>query len=134
MKMTLRRTNFRSDGIFGELLDDVGNHFCYTLEHSFNLVPAVPVGEYICQRGQHQLAHMDAPFTTYQLLDVPGHTNILIHKGNYNVDSEGCILLGTLLICTDSTPWMLGGSAPIFNKFLQLQSNCPTFTLTVENP
>lgn len=30
----------------------------------------------------------------YSLLDVPGRTHILIHKGNYNRNILGCILIG----------------------------------------
>lgn len=137
MNMTLRNTDYRDDGIYGELLDDQGAHFCYTLQHAYDsgngdgsYSPKIPPGTYTCQRGQHQLAHMPAPFTTFEVLNVPGHTNILIHKGNYNDDSEGCILVGTTINKGDT--WMITASAPVFNKFMQLQSNNDTFTLTVE--
>ena len=30
----------------------------------------------------------------FHVLDVPGRTEILIHRGNYNKDTRGCILVG----------------------------------------
>lgn len=138
MNLTLRNTDYRDDGIFGELIDDQGQHFCYTLQHAYDsdngdgsYLPKVLPGTYKCVRGQHQLAHMDKPFLTFEITGVSGHTNILFHKGNYNDDSEGCVLLGTSI--TKAGSWMLSSSAPMFNKFMQLQNNINEFTLTVEN-
>ena len=95
MIVTLKRTEFRDDGIFGEL--SAGNLNLVTLEHSYDKKPKIPVGTYKCVRGVHHLANMVHPFTTFEVTGVPGHTNILIHPGNWNSDSEGCILVGKVI-------------------------------------
>lgn len=110
---------------------------CLTLEHAYadddgNLFAKIPSGTYECKRGLHQLAHMKAPFTTFQLQDVPGHTNILIHVGNYNDDSEGCILLGKDPGMSQKDR-MVASSKETFANFMKLQTPVDEFTLTVKD-
>ena len=136
MNIILKRTAFRKDGIFGVLLDETNNELYHTLEHAYenggNYEPKIPPGSYTCKRGEHRLEHMTNSFTTFQV-DVPGHTNILFHVGNYNEDSEGCILLGisTAPALTRSCDMLLN-STKAFNEFMALQSGANEFTLTVE--
>lgn len=94
--ITLTRTSATADGIFGTLSQD-GSQLCVTLEHAYqqpdgSYAPKIPPGEYTCVFGQHELH--TGPIETFEVTNVPGHTGVLIHPGNYNNDSEGCILVG----------------------------------------
>ena len=133
MDLTLTRTDYRPDGVFSELKDNSGKHICFTLERSFpqgtSYLPKVPSGVFKCVRGTHQLDHGD-PIEAFEVTGVPGHTGILFHIGNYNHDSDGCILLGLEIL--KPADWMLTMSAITFKKFMDLQENVTEFTLTVE--
>src|SRR5689334_14651524 len=98
MDLTLKRSLFRDDGILGELYTPDGSFWCDTLEHAYeasiDFVPKLPPGVFVCRRGLHRLSHAQTPFETFEICDVPGHTNILFHTGNLHQDSEGCVLLG----------------------------------------
>ena len=99
MDLILKRTLFNKDGILGELISDNGIFECATLEHAYPInshgfEPKLPTGLYTCVRGMHRLSHMPHPFETFEIMNVPGHTGILFHPGNFNNDSEGCVLLG----------------------------------------
>lgn len=133
MNLILKHTDFLADGIFGNLYDESNKLLWATLEHAYDsglgdgsYAPKVPPGTYLCVRGQHQLAHMTQPFITFEVTNVPGHTNILIHVGNQDSDSSGCILLGTMRV-NDS----IIHSADAFNAFMKLQDGIDQFTLTV---
>lgn len=137
MNLTLKRTDYTVDGIFGELLDDKDCHVCYTLERAYDsrlgdgsYAPKVPDGTYVCLRGRHQLKSMNFPFETFELQNVPRHTNILLHQGNYNNDSDGCILLGTTQLIHSASP-MLTKSRLAFDLFMGLQKNINTFNLII---
>lgn len=139
MNLKLNRTDFREDGIFGQLLDEADGEVAVTLEHSYDsglgdgsYAPKLPPGTYQCVRGQHQL-HSGPPFITFEITNVPGHTNILLHVGNYNEDSEGCVLLGRRVLDDGMGKRMITSSRNTFNKFMDLQNNCNEFTLTVTN-
>lgn len=138
MNLTLTRNISNENGIFGSLTDESGNIIAVTLEHAYDsgngdgtYSPKLPPGTYGCQRGQHQLASMAKPFITFQIMNVPGHTNILLHQGNYNNDSEGCVLLGTSLYPDDQNPNMIKQSAQAFQKFMSLEDGLDSFTLVV---
>jgi hypothetical protein len=101
MNLTLQRTQVDSTGCYGILRasspDD--SWLAVTLEHTYNdghgnWTPKIPANTYTCMLGSHQLVGAPAPENLYELQDVPGHTGILIHSGNVDGDSSGCILLG----------------------------------------
>ncbi len=134
MNFTLTRTDFRPDGIFGILSKEDRSLFCVTLEHSYNNVPKVAEGIYTCViHPPNRL-----PYITYMLENVPNFqdqpvSGILIHKGNFNKDSVGCILLGTSVTKPSIGDWMISSSGPMFNKFMALQNGVYQFTLTIKN-
>jgi hypothetical protein len=130
MNLTLTRQRYESWGIISELTDENDTQIAVTLEHAYpedsGFVPKIPVGTYSCQRGMHQLEGMTAPFETFEITGVTGHTNILFHVGNFNKDSEGCVLLGSALGAE-----MVSGSKTAFLNFMNIQENVDEFILEV---
>ena len=53
----------------------------------------IPAGDYLC-RLEFSPSHGNC----FHVKNVEGRDNILIHSGNYNKDTEGCILLGNDLL------------------------------------
>ena len=77
---------------FGVLLDD-RIPLCLTLERIWMSnergVSCIPDGAYVCKRV------ISPKFgETFEVMDVPGRTDILFHRGNLSDDSHGCIILG----------------------------------------
>lgn len=134
MDLNLVRVKFGQDGIFGSLLDKNGKAIAVTLEHAYadleGWAPKLPDGEYLCVRGQHQLESMTHPFETFQILNVPGHTGILFHTGNYNCDSNGCVLLGSHLTSVNGAG-AISASRLAFAEFMDVQSGAESFSLKV---
>lgn len=131
MNLTLRRKEKRAAGIFSELLNDAGNVIAATLEHAYEdgnggWEPKIPLGTYNCVRGPHRLHNMTADFTTFEITGVEGHSNLLFHWGNFDRDSEGCILLGEAEVGD-----MVTNSRVTFAKFMTLVGELETFELEV---
>jgi hypothetical protein len=131
--MILQRIDSNVFGVFGSLLSDDGAEICKTLEHAYPKIDSrgvsyfakLPTGNFRCSRGLHRLRQGD-PFDTFEVLDVPGHTGILFHPGNYNRDSDGCVLLGEAI--SDNA---LVRSAKAFSYFMRRLQYVDCFTLTV---
>ena len=131
--MILSRVKFNADGIMGRLLDADHIQLAATLEHSYGGKPKLPVGEYRCVRGFHRL-HADAPlFETFEVTGVPGHTGILFHIGNFNRDSDGCILLGRAATTSVEGWSMVTSSGATFQQFMKDLEGVESFSLTVED-
>ncbi len=138
MNLKIIRYTPSYDGVFGELSTGDGKSFGVTLEHAFSdtldqgpFWAKVKDGTYTCKRGEHQL-HNSPKFITFEVTGVEGHQGILFHVGNYNKDSEGCILLGRRIVHNpDAEGRMITSSKNTFNKFMDLQKNVDEFTLTV---
>lgn len=94
----LRRIKYTDKSVQGELYID-GALVAYTLENAWKKnkkrVSCIPSGEYklifddagrFNDRYGHQVVKLD---------DVPDRSEILIHKGNYPKDTQGCILVGS---------------------------------------
>jgi hypothetical protein len=136
MDLILTRGSFRPDGIFGSLETAEGFSLAYTLEHSYpaeagKWVAKVAPGLYSCVR--HPPNRL--PYETFLLEKVPPFQGkpvegILLHKGNFDKDSEGCILLGTGRSMTASG-LIIVQSKEAFDKFMALQARLPGFQLLI---
>lgn len=124
MTLTLTRTNCTPDGIFGILSDESGSRLAFTLEHSYDCVPKIPTGTFECVRGEHALH--SGPIETFEVTGVAGHSGILFHYGNYNADSDGCILLGE-----GESAEMVTESRQAFFAFIAKTTGLDSFTLVV---
>lgn len=91
LQAKLVRTSTNEFGIFG--ICKVNGLTLRTLEHKFDTGPKLTPGLHKCVRGTHKLEHGD-PFETFEITGVPGHSGILFHVGNFNADSNGCVLVG----------------------------------------
>lgn len=127
MKFNLNRDDATLNGIFGTFSQEDGGFSCVTAEHSYDGEPKLPDGSYTCVKGKHTLEHHPDPFDAFEITNVPGHTNILLHIGNApQQDSAGCVLLGQ-----DRTGIVITNSSITFNKFMILMANEESFTLVV---
>lgn len=143
MNLKLKRLSFDADGIFGTLTDESGNEVAKTLEHSYDsglgngsYVPKVSAGTYTCLR--HPPNRL--PYETFELQNVPPFQGkpvdgILIHIGNYNEDSIGCILVGRNIVPNPDVSHqnMITSSKNTFLKITDLQKGLDSFILTVED-
>jgi len=105
MKILVKRFKSDDDATLSEVSVD-GRFQCFGLEDEYreNKVPGetrIPAGEY--QVGVRVVGGFDAryskKFPTFhagmlQVLDVPGFDYILIHIGNTDEDTAGCLLVG----------------------------------------
>jgi hypothetical protein len=137
MDMILKRSAFRSDGIFSGLMDDHGNMLFQCLEHAYrqnngDWLPKIPDGVYQCIRGMHRLDGMAEDFETFEIIGILGHFGILFHVGNFDFDSDGCILVGSEINKTPSI-WTLLRSKIAFDNFMNLHANDQTFSLVVSS-
>lgn len=136
---TLTHTDFRPDGIFGEFtFENDPGRFCWTLEHAYKQAdgryqPIIIPGTYTCIRGPHRLHNMTHDFETFEIKGVNGHTNLLFHFGNFNRDSEGCVLVGrTESVDPTTGDEMITGSRDEFKAFMDRLEGIDVWTLTVE--
>jgi hypothetical protein len=134
MNLKLNRTQCSLYGIFGVLYDENMNSIAVTLEHAYVVgnafVPKLAAGTYTCKRGMHELKN-GIQFQTFEIMNVPDFqgnpvTGILFHVGNYNADSEGCILMGTTKLAG-----CIVDSGVAFTRFINMQKDVDEFTLTV---
>ena len=108
MKLKLLRTNSSKDSTNGLLYDITSDpeFLCYTLEDEpreikVKHMTCIPAGEYCLGLKKHGRLHetynhrfADIHNGMIELLDVPNFTDILIHCGNTNEDTSGCLLVG----------------------------------------
>lgn len=93
MKLTLKRIDSTSRGVFGVLSDEDGP-ICVTIERPWldnkPMVSCIPVGQY------KFIKHSGNKWkNVWELLDVPDRSAILIHSGNTISDINGCIAVGS---------------------------------------
>lgn len=136
MNWLLRTTAYRADGIFSELYNGP-DLFCVTLEHAYRndvaWIPKIPRGAtYTCNRGTHNLVtyNKGLPFETFEITGIAGHTGILFHPGNFNRDSNGCVLVGKEL--KQDVDWWISHSKDKFAEFMTALADVDEFQLRVE--
>jgi hypothetical protein len=131
MDLILKRTQYREDGIFGELKTLDGRLIAVTLEHAYPIgsptvcayQPKVAPGNYRCAKH----APNRLPYETYMLESVPDFqgqpvSGILIHILNFNEESEGCIGVGQgETFSTLKQEEMITASKLAFDNFMSYQ-------------
>ena len=98
MELQLKRKYRKPEYTIGRLLVD-GKYFCDTLEdcvRDLSCEPKIP-GQTAIPEGRYEVVVNRSPRfgrDLPRLLNVPGFTGILIHRGNTAADTAGCILVG----------------------------------------
>ena len=127
--MILKRVAHTADGVFGVLIHE-GIPFAVTLEPEWKNnqrnISCIPEGEYKCvRRKYHRGGYM-----TYEVTDVPNRSAILIHKGNTEDNSEGCILVGEQFETLNNKAAILQ-SGKAFDEFMEKLEGIETFSLYI---
>lgn len=109
-----------------------GDPIAVTLEHAYQqpdgtFLPKLAPGLYTCERHPPNRLH----YETFMVKGVPPFMGapvdgILIHRGNWNRESEGCVLVGTHL----GTGCILE-SEKAFDQLMELQKGIEQFQLLV---
>ena len=108
-----------------------GKFICFGLEDEFRLEKLVgetriPAGTY--RLGIRRHGGMDSRYKKrfgifhrgmIEILNVPGFTDILIHCGNYDKDTAGCLLVGTGAI-TNENNMMITNSVIGYKKLYDM--------------
>ena len=105
MKLTVVRTQFGTDATNGLLfIDDIFE--CYTLEDQYQAVKVmhetcIPEGTYDIQfrktggfHAKYSERYKNAHYGMLHIQDVPNFTYILIHTGNTDEHTSGCLIVG----------------------------------------
>jgi hypothetical protein len=142
MKLILRRTYVCSDGVFGKLYVP-GSDPLYTCEDDWKdnqpNESCIPAGVYQLRRTVYHKYNIP----TFEVADVPGRRRILIHSGNSEEDTAGCILVGLsrgpVLVQDEDhpdKPWVrkIGvlDSRLAFRRFMVQMAAVETAELTIE--
>jgi hypothetical protein len=122
----LLRVALRPEGVFG-VLKHQGLPFAVTLEHSYEEnKPKIPTGLWRCKRTWFQRGS----YRTYEVMDVPGHSRLLFHRGNLEADTDGCILVAEQFGLLRGAPGVLSSSNG-FAEFMSLVGVREEFWLLV---
>ena len=105
MKLTVVRTQFGTDATNGLLFID-GLFECYTLEDQYQAVKVmhetcIPEGTYDIKfrktggfDSKYRERYKNAHYGMLHIQDVPNFTYILIHTGNTDEHTSGCLIVG----------------------------------------
>lgn len=131
MKLELLRTENTSTHTIGVLRDaDTQYEIARTLEDAWRdnkkSVSCIPEGEYTVVR------HVSPKYgNCFMVSDVPNRDYILIHVGNYDTDTEGCILLGLAVTTNLQNKRMITNSKIAVDKFNNFVKDVNKFTLVI---
>lgn len=102
-----------------------GKPFAVTLERTFDDgKPIIRDGSFLCQRSYFERGK----YWTFEIM-VPGHTRVLFHRGNFESDSLGCVLVAESFAVIDGK---LGvGDSHGLTELLALTDGLKQFNLLV---
>lgn len=137
MELALRRRWFTGLSTIGELSVD-GTFECFVLEDKMREVPSIPVAQWKIKHrtaipvGRYQV--VIAPSNRFKrdlprLLNVPGFDGILIHPGNTDVDTDGCLLPGT----TRAADKVIASRVAFDKLFAMLKASSGPIHITITN-
>ena len=128
MKLTVVRTQFGTDATNGILLVD-GQFECYTLEDQYQAVKVmhetcIPEGTYNIKfrtvggfHTKYSERYGNSHYGMLHLQDVPNFTYILIHAGNTDEHTSGCLIVGETQQDLDiSDDGFIGHSGKAYSK------------------
>lgn len=133
--LTLRhvRTSKTSYGTFGVLHYPKGEQwipFVLTLEdpwlNNAPFVSCIPAGTYLCKRVR-SLKFGD----TFEITNVPNRDHVLLHWGNSQKDTEGCVLLGEEFGSDPDGLPVIWSSKRAFDEFVRRTKDVDEFTLVI---
>jgi hypothetical protein len=142
VKLILRRTYVCPDGVFGKLYVP-GSDPLYTAEDDWKEnqpnESCIPAGVYTLKRTTYHKYKIP----TFEVTNVPGRQRILVHSGNSEEDTQGCILVGLsrgpILVQDEDhpdKPWVrkIGvlDSRLAFRRFMVQMAAVETAELTIE--
>ena len=135
MKLQVVRTQFGKDATNGLLFID-GVFECYTLEDQYQSVKVmhetcIPEGTYDIKfrktggfHAKYSARYKNAHYGMLHLQDVPGFTYILIHTGNTDEHTSGCLIVGETQQDLDiNFNGMVGSSAVAYKKMYSKVAN-----------
>jgi len=135
MKATLTRVMVNTTTTIGLLIvrNETNTYFAdfktLELEYSDNKQreSCIPIGTYTCK-----LRFSEKYKFHYILENVPNRSMILIHSGNFDQDTKGCILIGkSLSFDIKNREVMIQKSVLALKEFINLMGE--SFVLTIEN-
>ena len=128
MKLTVVRTQFGTDATNGLLFID-GLFECYTLEDQYQAVKVmhetcIPEGTYDIEfrktggfHAKYSERYKNAHYGMLHIQDVPNFTYILIHTGNTDEHTSGCLIVGETQQDLDiSDDGFIGHSGKAYSK------------------
>lgn len=142
--LILTNTEFKSTGIYGTMKSKDESLSLFTLQHAYQIdsegesiyFPKIPDGIFTCVRRHSPKFGYDL----FWIRNVPNngvdptdagkefYDFIEIHRGNYNRDSDGCILVG-LYVGQD----FIINSRAAFKELMDFMEGINSFTLTVQS-
>ena len=135
MKLTVVRTQFGTDATNGLLFID-GIFECYTLEDQYQAVKVmhetcIPEGTYDINfrktggfHAKYSERYKNAHYGMLHIQDVPNFTYILIHTGNTDEHTSGCLIVGeTQQDLEVSKDGFIGSSAVAYKKMYSKVAN-----------
>lgn len=129
MLLTLIRAGEQSDGGIQGVLRYGQWAFALTLERPWKdnerHLSCIPAGRYTCERVRSPKFG-----DTFEVVDVPGRSHILFHKGNTIDHTQGCILVGESFGGSYDMPMLLD-STHGFQEFLSLMYGRTHFELVI---
>jgi len=135
VKLTVVRTQFGTDATNGLLFID-GIFECYTLEDQYQAVKVmhetcIPEGTYDINfrktggfHAKYSERYKNAHYGMLHIQDVPNFTYILIHTGNTDEHTSGCLIVGeTQQDLEVSKDGFIGSSAVAYKKMYSKVAN-----------
>jgi len=119
MKLTIVRIDVTDHGVFGHLSCEGDPFNCLTLENHLLNIPS----------GTYKVTLYDSPEWGYKvpiLHDVPGREFIEIHKGNWETNSKGCILVGM-----ERDGFAIDSSGSAFQSLMNVLKDCDDISVTI---
>ncbi|WP_439182501.1 DUF5675 family protein [Carboxylicivirga taeanensis] len=132
MELKVLRYSSSKESTLGLLFID-GVFACYTLEDEHRAVKVIgetriPAGRYRVELrtfGGHHWRYLKKYGPEFhkgmlQVMDVPGFTDILLHIGNDDDDTAGCLLVGDTANNNQEKAGFIGNSTVAYNRFYPL--------------